>query len=618
MVKRKSADYETSPNPKVSQHTRSKRPRLVPGLKNNLKQFPWTKATGLYNYMTNDPLIDWLESDHDPHRERPRSESFSDAKDETFEAFLRDQGIKFEQKVIDYISNNIHDVTTVAEFYSAEGVEKTKELLKKGVPILHSAPLSNVRTKTYGVADLIVRSDYLRRIVPNGYSPEIIASLSEGSNISKDYHYVVIDIKFSTLPLNAQGIYLVNQGSYSAYKAQIWVYSQALGLIQGYTPDYGFILGRRWSYTSKGVKSRSYSCLDRLGTIEFKGYDKKIIKKARKALRWSRDVKTDGYKWTTNPPSRPELYPNMCRDSGKWNSIKRRLAARLGDITSVWMCGPRNRDIAFQNGFTSWKNDHVTSEHLGHKKGGKRGAIIDKMLTINRQNIVKVQPSRLSEEIFAWKKQENEVFVDFETFTDVFSDFSEIPYQNPRSMIYHIGVGWFGSDGNWIYKYFISNEPTQDEEYRIMKEFTDLLEERNDPDIYYWHAEKNFWKSACEKQYERSDLSAEKKDAIIYWGIDAQLKDLRKLFVNEQIVIKNCFGYGLKEIAKCLKQHDLISTPLESECANGRTAMIQAWRAYSRFEQPVKSGVMKDVTQYNEFDCRVLGDILTYLRRNHQ
>jgi len=618
MVKRKKADDSSTAGSKVSQNTRSKRPRLVQGLNNNLRQFPWTKATGLYNYMVNDPLIDWLELDHGPHRGRPRSSSMSGVKNETFEDFLRNQGIKFEQKIVDYISRNIQEVVTVAEFYSAEGVEKTKELLKKGTPILHSAPLANTRTKTYGVADLIVRSDYLKRLVPNGYSTEILDSLNHPSTLSKDWHYVVIDIKFSTLPLNSQGIYLLNQGSYPAYKAQIWVYSQALGAIQGYTPDYGYILGRRWNYTCKGEKHRSYSSLDRLGAIDFKGYDKKIIQKARKALRWNRDVKTNGYKWTTSPPSRNELYPNMCRDSGKWNAVKRDLANRLGDITSVWMCGPRNRDIAFRNGFKSWRDDDLDSTQMGHKQGGKRGEIIDKMLTINRQDAVKVLPSKIGESSFDWKLQDNEVFVDFETFTDVFSEFDEMPYQNPKSMIYHIGVGWFGADGQWNYRYFISNKPTYDEEYRIMKEFMQLLDERDNPSVYYWHAEKNFWKAACEKHYNRSELSAEDKDAIVYWNLDSQLKDLRKLFVDEQIVVKGCFGYGLKDIARCLKKHGLISTPLESECTNGRTAMIQAWRAYSRFEKPVKSGIMKDVTQYNEFDCRVVGDILTYLRRSHK
>lgn len=601
----------------VSQNTRSKKPKLNKGLRDNTRNYPWIKATGVYNYMLNDPLIDWLESDHQTSTgTRSRSDSSVSEAQETFENFLMNQGIAFEDKVINFINANVCPVVKVAEHYSAEGVEKTKELLRSGVPVLHSAPLANTKNNTYGVADLIVRSDYITKIIPNGLTEEILQSFKTGCCLSPDYHYVIIDVKFSTLPLNCQGLYLLNQGSYPAYKAQIWIYTQALNSIQRYMPQYGFVLGRRWRYTSKGVKFSNFSCLDRLGVIEFSGYDLQVINKTKKALKWCREVKTNGYKWTTSPPSKKELYPNMCKDSGKWNGVKKVIANQIGEITSVWMCGPRNRDTAFKNGFRSWRNPNLKSEDLGI--GGKRGEIINSMLKINRQSVVKVLPSCLKENTFAWKSTDNEVFVDFETFTDVFSDFTEMPYQKPKNLIYHIGVGWFGSDGNWKYRYFIAQKPTNDEEYRIMKEFVDFLKEKGNPAIYYWHAEKNFWNSACNKQFERSDIDEERKECIIDWGIDYQLKDLRKLFVDNKVVIKDCFGYGLKEIGKCLKKHELISTPLESECSNGRTAMIQAWRAYKRFEKPCKSGIMKDVTQYNEYDCRLLGDILTYLRRHHQ
>ena len=611
MSKRKATDPSLEKSLRVSQCTRSKKPRLNVGLNYNSKDFPWITATSTYNYMVNDPLIDWLEADHRPSR--PRSDSITQT--ETFESFLMRKGIDFEAKVVNYIHENINPVVKVAEFYSPEGVDKTKSLMEQGVPFLHSAPLANPRTRSYGVADLIVRSDYVSRLIQEGFPTGFLDSIHDRCSLSDSYHYVVIDIKFSTLPLNSTGNFLLNQGSFSAYKAQIWMYNQAIGHIQKYVPKYGFVLGRRWNYTQRGEKFSNFSCLSRLGAIDFKGYDSRIITKARKAVRWSRDVKQNGFKWKTNPPSRIELYPNMCRDSGKWNKYKRNLSQQLGEITSVWMCGPKNRKIAFENGYKDWRNPRVTSDDLGIR--GNRGEIIDKMLSINRQRRDKVLPLIVNESTFAWKSHDNEVFVDFETFSDVFSDFDSLPLQKPSNLIYHIGVGWFDAGNNWKYRYFICHRPDSSEEFRIMKEFSDFLVEKGNPYIYYWHAEKHFWKTACEKQFDRSSLSDEQRDEIVMWGLNHQLKDLRKLFVDEKVVVQGCFGFGLKEIARCLKSHNLISTRLESECSNGRTAMIQAWRAYTRFERPWKSGVMKDVTQYNEYDCRLLGDILTYLRRNH-
>ena len=47
-----------------------------------------------------------------------------------------------------------------------------------------------------------------------------------------------------------------------------------------------------------------------------------IIEKTQKWLEWVRDVNKNGIYWSINPPSRFELYPNMKRDSGKWNDAK--------------------------------------------------------------------------------------------------------------------------------------------------------------------------------------------------------------------------------------------------------------------------------------------------------
>jgi hypothetical protein len=45
--------------------------------------------------------------------------------------------------------------------------------------------------------------------------------------------------------------------------------------------------------------------------------------------------------------------------------------------------------------------------------------------------------------------------------------------------------------------------------------------------------------------------------------------------------------------------------------------MIFAWKTYSESENPENSDVMKDIITYNEFDCKVLWEILTFLRINH-
>ena len=54
--------------------------------------------------------------------------------------------------------------------------------------------------------------------------------VNKASKLDGPYHYVVVDIKFSTLPLRADGVHLLNAGKFPAYKSQAWIYTQALEL----------------------------------------------------------------------------------------------------------------------------------------------------------------------------------------------------------------------------------------------------------------------------------------------------------------------------------------------------------------------------------------------------
>jgi hypothetical protein len=46
-------------------------------------------------------------------------------------------------------------------------------------------------------------------------------------------------------------------------------------------------------------------------------------------------------------------------------------------------------------------------------------------------------------------------------------------------------------------------------------------------------------------------------------------------------------------------------------------AMVNAWKCYQYSDNPVNTETMKDITKYNEFDCKVLWEIMGYLRQNH-
>ena len=220
-----------------------------------------------------------------------------------------------------------------------------------------------------------------------------------------------------------------------------------------------------------------------------------------------------------------------------------------------------------------------------------------------------IWPKKIKSNYLNWKKRKHEVYIDFETFSDVFAPFTELPVQRSTNIIFMIGVGWV-RQGIWNYKSFICKEPTKEEEYRIMNEFVDFIKTMNKPVLNYWHAEKQIWNKAANKHFETTE------DDIDYDVFNTWF-DVCALFKLEPIVLKDCFSFGLKEIARTMRKYDMINCCIESECDSGMTAMVKAYEAYNSGINIEESPIMRDIEKYNQFDCKVLWEILTYLRNNH-
>ena len=593
-------------------NTRSKKPRLMSPLGTLPVQRPQVvSASHVHNYMIKDPLVDWL-------RNKIRSGTRATpvySSNQGFTDFIMKKGIEFESELVTHLTNTGKSIVKVSNVITDDSCRKAIELMKVGTPILHSVPVRNNYNRTQGIIDLLIRSDHIKDLVDeNPLTP--IEMLTPAPRLNSSYHYVVIDIKFSTLPLRSNSTHLLNSGHYPAYKAQTLIYTQAVGRIQGYTAPYAFILGRRWKYTSKHITHHSFNCLNRLGKIDFLGVDREFIGRTKQALKWVRDVRQNGVSWTVNPPCRPELYPNMCVDSGKWNVEKHKIAEKIGEVTSVWNVGVKHRSRALEAGVSSWRDSLCTSDLLGLR--GSRGAVIDKIMAMNRQSKDLIWPKKIDNNLNGWKDKSNELYVDFETLSDIFADFNELPIQKRTNMIFMIGVGW-ESESGWEYRNFICTAPTPEEEYRVMDEFMSFMQEREEPRVHYWHAENRFWTAAENRQF---DLACEagdedRKDRISDHWHNVEWCDMYDLFRSEPIVIKGCFKFGLKEIAAAMQKHKMITATIDSSCNSGMVAMVKAWECYRTASAPASSGTMLDIARYNEFDCKVLWEILSYLRDNH-
>lgn len=567
--------------------------------------FPvWVSASNIRNFMLKDTLVDWLKL------YRPIASNKT-----IFQSFIIDQGNNFEKAIVNILTT-VFPIVTISDKITDESCQETIEAIERKVPVIHSAPFRNYKNGTHGIIDLLVRSDYLHYFTDYEYKTD------------RD-HYIAIDIKFSTLPLRADGIHLLNSGNYNFYKAQLRIYTEALEELQGFTPSKAFILGRRWNYHSKGEDFSGLSCFDKLGVIDFEKVDINVIDTVKKAIEWVRLVRSEGKEWSIDPPSRPELYPNMCVDSGEWNDVKKEIANKIGDITQIWYCGIKNREIGFLNGIKTWRDKKCTSKKLGIN--GIRSETIDKIISINRQNRDKIRPKFIENNLYDWKEESNEIFVDFETFCDVFADFSNLPEQPKTDSIFMIGV-WYkngpnGPNGTYSYRNFIAKNTSLEAEFEIMQSFISFVREQNNPKIWYWHAEPYIWDRSENRQLDRAiDIgNMDRSDEIVDNWRNLYWCDLCTIFREEPIVIKGCFKFGLKEVASALKQHGFISAELSSDiaCKNGLDASVLAWKAYNskndilrsmRSNDILHNETLQQIELYNKFDVKVLYEILNFLR----
>ncbi len=606
----------------------------------------WVSATSLRNYFIRDPFLDWAEYHHleyffknkkyavaAPPSLRGRGmKRWFESEDRphlppqvpTFTQFIMDQGNKFETQII----NRFYHLYGKKIVDVANSYEATLDAMKTGVPIIYRGFVVSRRTKTFGIPDLIIRSDWLRKIVktpPLSKKEEAVGAPAIGAS---RFHYRPVDIKFSTLELKADGIHLRNSGSMAAYKGQLCVYIQALAEMQGYDPEVGYILGKRWKYRRKKVLFQGNSCLDKLGTIDVRkeGSDFEYKGKVEEAVNWVNRVRLEGSTWNPYKPRRshPDLFPNMSnRQDSPWRSVKEDIAENTKDITQMWMCGPKEREIAQDQGIKSWSDPDFTGAVLKFHPDGNKYRVIQQILAVNRETDTPVLPPKLSSKIFTTPAP-LEFFVDFETINEgVVDDFKDFPTSKTNIIIFMIGVGYrrpvlgvetrsqIQEKSRWVFRSFVADSLSLSAQTQICKKFSAYIKTVSScygemtPPVYHWgQAEPSIW-SKLENSFPH------------------QWVDLLSIFKQEGVAIRGCLNYNLKNISASLYNLGYISTFWDKSniCTDGVNAMIQAYIAYQECQHrkvDIKSSfLMENIIEYNEIDCRVLMDILQSFREKH-
>jgi hypothetical protein len=339
------------------------------------------------------------------------------------------------------------------------------------------------------------------------------------------------------------------------------------------------------------------------------------------AIGWLQRLRAEGANWSVLPlPSVPELFPNTGNlQDAPWHGAKKKIAEEVEDLTLLWQVTPTNRPLAHSQGIIRFTDDRIRADifNLSPERERKLQKIIDANRSYSESLI---SPARIAAGEEDWRPNRPlEFFVDFETVSDLDDDFSKMPVRGGQALIFMIGCGHM-EDGKWIFKVFTCDHLTLECEREIidawhahMAAVRDRLSPSAVPLVYHWsHAEV----STLSGEYK----SAETRHGSI-WPKVEWYDFLSRVMREEPVSIRGCLAFGLKNVARAMHRHGLIETCWSDGPGDGLAAMVGAWRCDEAARS--EGGSMRDlplmaaIEEYNEVDCRVMQQIIAYLRTHH-
>jgi len=534
----------------------------------------------------------------------------------SFIDFLLTQGNVFEELIISKIKKKYSsNFTKICESYESRNLhfyKKTIEEMKKGTPIIYQPVLYCYKHQIFGCADLIIRSDWINRIVKNNVIDKKEQKI-KAELLDKNYHYRVIDIKFSKLHFNTDEITLRNTSNVKPFKTQIALYNLALGEMQGYLPDQSYILGNGWIMNKfvnkRKIRNYSENPFDKLGSIDYNKRDADYVNNSLSAVKWLNELNNSD-NWSHDPPSDPRIYPNMCNTyDGMYNKVKNQIANKYNEITQIPQCGINNRIHAFEKDIKSWMDPKCDADTL-NITGEKTKKLVNSIIKFNREKKSIISIKKIKHNKHKWRNNNKlTLYVDFETIGSMLlKSHNNTNIGVDGDFIFMIGIGWqVPNNTKWNYECLYCDEITLTEEYRIMQEFTNKISELEKD---YGQYNIMHWSHAEVTHYNKINSR--------YGNIFPQLVwfDLMKFFKNNEIYILGALNFSLKTIARKMYDYDMINTVWEdSECKSGQDAMFKSWQMYTT--KKINKKTYKDIIKYNEVDCKTMYDILNYLRDKH-
>ncbi len=599
-------------------------------------------VSAIRNKLRDDPLLDWLERWGVSQGWVPDPEPSSET---DFARFLAEKGIGFERGVMALIEGKLRQggerlvrvAESGADALNPEKREETLRWMREGVAAIDQGVLWDPVCQVYGIPDLLIRSDRLNAVFCDALTLEEASRPAPHLGVGA-WHYVAVDVKYTTLCLDARSE-ISNDRSSPIYKAQLALYNAALGEMQGYTPPSAFLLGRGW----RKSKERGVSCLERIGRFRIDqpqhgGGRIDWLARAEEACAWVRRVQKEGALWRVLPePSVRELRPNLANAErqGVWRGPIKRLAAEIGEPTALWQVGfGARREMEEQGMPLDWRTPEgreAVLTVLERRKGTAYATRLRHLFRAQEASVTAI-PERIETRREEWHTPEAlEFFVDFETCSDLDDDWTKLPEKGGQALIFMIGCGHYEA-GEWVFHCFVAEAMTPQAEGEILEAWRRHCEEvraRLAPDLA---SPKVFhWSPAEDSSLGTAYNSARSRHGDPLWEpnwFDFLNRVVKPSQSDACVAFHGAMGFGLKAVGKALRARGAIETAWEDGPTDGLGAMTGAWWCYreaARLGVSVREvrtasdgrALMREIEGYNEVDCRVMAETIQYLRRCH-
>ena len=529
----------------------------------------WVGAGEVRNYILNDCIIDWLNAYDHPYRRDTVANHMNDVMNLTENSFkkniLKDLMDRFDTVWIGNFN----------EKFSLHKARLTIDEMKKGTPIIINGILHNYTNETYAIPDLIVRSDYLNRLTNHRV---IVSDDAVVSSSSKHHQYKIVQIHYTTIEVNDDdnGV-IVNTANTKIYKAEATVANAALNKLFGWNVEDAYLISRKWKI---GKDKRNW--MGYLGTIDCTV----MAEESAAAIDWMKKVKS----------GKAEMgCPNMCNSADyPWHRAKKEIALAMGEITLLWNCGVKQRQMLNEMGINHWKD--VKPILIDFKDN--RAAILQEIIDINHPT--RCAGMMINDFPKLSKKKTTEFgkifYIDFETVNEIQYDLNFEPIEE---MIYMIGLGWVQNNA-WNFQTFIVDRLDAESEEKMINEWfrkMDQLSAGKKYTVMHW---SNAEQTMLKKSLKRHHLDAPKN---MNWF------DLLKYYKDNCIAVRGAFHFGLKTIANACYTNGLIDVKWEDNDVDGAKAMITAWKCHRNLNNGDKMAncmEMQEIIRYNEIDCKVL------------